>query len=70
MDTTTLLDAIEKLTPDDIRHRLADLSAQERALRTLLRAALARQRQVEQRRQGNKKMDMPTAMNHVRLGIA
>ncbi len=46
MDTTTadpvaLVDALE---PDAIRSRLADLDRQSRALRVLLRAAIARER--------------------------
>jgi hypothetical protein len=48
MSTTTLpTDAvalIERLDPDAIRNRLAELDRQSRALRVLLRSALARQR--------------------------
>jgi hypothetical protein len=49
LDPTRLL---ETLDPDLIRGRLADLRQQERALRVLLRAVIARRRQPpEQRRQ-------------------
>jgi hypothetical protein len=41
MDATRI---IEQLDPDAIRQRLANLAGEEAALRSLLRAALARQR--------------------------
>ena len=44
MDTTHALDALLSLTPDAIRRRLAELEAEAKALRTLLRAVIARER--------------------------
>lgn len=44
MDTAHALDALRSLTADDIRRRLADLEAEAQSLRTLLRAAVARER--------------------------
>lgn len=38
MDTAS--DILRSLSPADIRHRLTELDAEQRALRTLLRAAL------------------------------
>jgi hypothetical protein len=38
------LDLVEQLDPDKIRQQLTDLDRQSRALRVLLRAALARRR--------------------------
>ncbi|HEX5271457.1 MAG TPA: hypothetical protein VFW33_13265 [Gemmataceae bacterium] len=49
MSTTALLPdpvaMVDSLEPDAIRARLADLDRQSRALRVLLRAAVARERQ-------------------------
>jgi hypothetical protein len=42
-DPVALVDALE---PDVIRERIADLDRQSRALRVLLRAAVARERRV------------------------
>jgi len=44
MDTTTALDALRSVSVDDLRRRLAELEAESRSLRTLLRSALARER--------------------------
>ena len=47
MDTSDAQTAIRTLTtldPDAIRGRLADLAAEEKALRVLMRAAVARER--------------------------
>jgi hypothetical protein len=40
---------VDQLEPDLIRDRLADLDRQSRALRVLLRAAIARERQAQRR---------------------
>jgi hypothetical protein len=44
MDTATLIKALNELTVDELRQRLAELNSDQRALRTLLRAVLARER--------------------------
>lgn len=44
MDSTHAIEALRSLTADDIRLRLAELEAESQCLRTLLRAALARER--------------------------
>ncbi len=44
MQSTDPLQLIESLDPDQIRDRLAELDRQSAALRTLLRAAVARDR--------------------------
>jgi hypothetical protein len=53
MGTDTLpadpVSLIERIDPDAIRERLADLDRQTRALRVLLRSALARQRVTKRR---------------------
>jgi hypothetical protein len=55
MDTTTLptdaVTLIENLDPDVIRDRLAELDRQSRALRVLLRSAVARQHSTIRRAQ-------------------
>jgi hypothetical protein len=43
---------IDQLEPDAIRQRIADLDRQSRALRVLLRAAIAREREVLQALKG------------------
>jgi hypothetical protein len=49
MDTTAR-QIVEGLRPAEIRERLNELAAEEKALRVLLRAALARERVKEPRR--------------------
>jgi hypothetical protein len=47
---STPIDLIDKLDPDAIREKLADLERQATALRILLRAALARRQGIQRRR--------------------
>lgn len=49
MDATHAIDAVRSLDPDAIRRRLAELDGEQRALRTLLRAALAQRRAADRR---------------------
>ena len=44
MTTTPATQLLRQLSPGEIRQRLADLSAEQKALRTLLRAALDMER--------------------------
>jgi hypothetical protein len=42
--STSAVEVLRGLSPDEIRRRLADLDAEQRALRTLLRAAVCMER--------------------------
>jgi hypothetical protein len=48
MDTVDPVSVIDSLDPNELRERLHELDRQQPALRVLLRAALARQRDREQ----------------------
>ena len=50
LDTPTIIDAIEAMTPDDLRRRIGELDGQAEYLRTLLRAALARERRLHRKK--------------------
>jgi hypothetical protein len=50
-NTSAALDQLRRLNPDDLRRRLAQLDAEQRALRVLLRSALARQRAADQQQE-------------------
>jgi hypothetical protein len=51
--TTTAIELLNSLNPDRIRERLAELDREAIALRTLLRAALARRRRQPTGRPGH-----------------
>jgi len=44
MEANHAIEVLRSLTADDLRQRLADLAAEQKALQTLLRSAAARER--------------------------
>ena len=52
MDTQKAKQVVESLKPDLLRQRLDELEAEEKALRVLLRAAVARDRQAARNQRG------------------
>lgn len=54
-DEKSATDLIETLDPDAIRRRLADLEAEQSALRVLLRAAIARSRNRDRKRKDDER---------------